>query len=50
MSAKLPTACGFVNQYLLPCFKEEGGDGHAACLSVGLPPPASLNAGDVLAP
>lgn len=49
MSAKFPTARGFVIQNLLRCFEEAGGDGHAACLSVGLPPPASLNAADVFA-
>ncbi len=48
MSAKIPTTRGFVIQNLLRCFEEEGGDGHAACLAVGLPPPASLDAGDVL--
>ncbi len=49
MSAKFPITRGFVIQNVLRCFEEEGGDGHAACLSVGLPPPATLNAGDVVA-
>ena len=49
MSAKFPITRGFVIQNVMRCFEEEGGDGHSACLSVGLPPPAQLNAGDVLA-
>ena len=48
MTAKFPATRGFVIQNVLRCFEEEGGDGHSACLSVGLPPPASLDAGDVL--
>ena len=49
MSSKFPITRGFVIQSVLDCFENEGGDGHSACLSVGLPPPASLGPADILA-